>query len=133
MRQLIITFVLLARVFTVLGQNNIVSADSTVLGPDESVILNNYFQEERGTFDFTDKRICFVSGSSGTKFISKQDYFDNVSTWKADSSRIVTSLVILTETERSRSGGFDAIVTAWVKVLTDKRRKKIVEVLGSES
>jgi hypothetical protein len=47
-------------------------------------------------------------------------------------SRIATSLIVLTEKEKKQSGNYDAILTAWVKVLTPKRRTSIVIELGSK-
>jgi len=106
------------------------------LGVDKNLVLSraeaNYFNEQfktqRGQFHFEKKKIVFITGSSGSKVMTKQEYFSDVKQWKTNNSEIVTSLFILTEEENADSG-HDAIVTAWVKTLTDKRRKKIIREL----
>jgi hypothetical protein len=132
-----ISFILLGLLsFTVkhsaLGQetNHVEEENDTTLNKNEAKLLNSYFSESRGEFDFHDKKIVFVSGSSGKTYITKSAYFDDINQWNETNSRIATSLIILTEKEKKESGGYDVILTAWVKVLTAKRRAAIVKELG---
>lgn len=113
--------------------NNLGRDDNPTLNENEAKLLNDYFTESRGTFDFKDKKIVFVSGSTGKTYITKSDYFENIKKWNESNSRIATSLVVLTEKEKKESGDYDAILTAWVKVLTPKRRTRIVRELSSSS
>ena len=93
----------------------------------ESTLLNEYLKNQKGDFDFTDKKVLFVSGSSGSTIISKQSYFDGIKKYNEANSRVVTSLIPLNEKEKLDSGGYDAIVTCWVKAFGGTRRviKKI--------
>ncbi|MBN2260298.1 MAG: hypothetical protein JW702_07120 [Clostridiales bacterium] len=93
----------------------------------ESDFLNDYLKEQRDTFDFSQKRIAFITGSSGSIIGNKKDYFKDINKWDKDyNSKIVTSLVIFNDNEKELSGGYDAILTYWVKLLTDKRKQKII-------
>lgn len=115
--------------FTTLAQVDTLGLDDDpLLTQAEADYLNDKFESQRGQFDFQNKRIAFVTGSAGSKFIAKQEYFSDVRQWAENDSEVVSSLYILTEGERQASG-YDAIVTAWVKVLTNKRRGKLVRQL----
>jgi hypothetical protein len=41
-------------------------------------------------------------------------------------------MVELTEQEKNISSGYDAFVLSWVKVFTDKRKKKVIEQLAKK-
>jgi hypothetical protein len=113
--------------------NNLGLDNNPTLNENEAKLLNNYFSESRETFNFIDKKIAFVSGSTGTTYITKRKYFEDIKKWNESNSRIVTSLIVLTEKEKKESGDYDAILTAWVKVWTPKRRTSIVKELRSKS
>jgi hypothetical protein len=114
---------------TVFGQVDSLGLDNNPnLSKAEGNHLNDQFKKQRGQFTFNNKSIVFITGSSGTKVMTKQEYFSDVKKWAQNNSQIVTSLLILTKEEKFDSG-YDAIVTAWVKVLTDKNRKKIIRKL----
>lgn len=113
--------------------SNIGLDNSPRLNEKEAEFLNNYFIESLGTFDFKNTKIAFVSGSTGKTYITKREYFDNIKKWNQSNSRIVTSLIVMTDKEKTESGDYDAILTAWVKVLTTKRRINIVKELGSNT
>jgi hypothetical protein len=126
-----------------IGENQIYDRNSFDFGPDpdncgldnnplltvvEANFMNEYLKmsiQEKG-YDFTDKRIVFATGSGGSKLGSKIDYFENVREWKEKhNSTIATSLILLNDTDRLVYG-YDAIVTYWVKVLTPKATKKLL-------
>jgi hypothetical protein len=109
------------------------------LGIDNNPILNGYevkyfndiLEERRDTFNFKNKKISFVTGSSGTMIVSKEDYFTRlVKPWLIKGSKPQTFFVALNKEEKEISGGYDAIVLTWVKLFTDKRKKKIIKQLG---
>ncbi|MGQ7869397.1 hypothetical protein [Sunxiuqinia sp. sy24] len=129
------TLIILSTLFLVFG-SYAQSLDS--LGIDNRPILNNYevkllnslLEEQRDTFDFKNKKVAFITGSSGTKIISKSEYFNNsVIPWIEKDSSPQISMYQLTYEEKSKSGGYDILVLSWEKLFTDKRRKKTVEIL----
>jgi len=91
----------------------------------ESKYLNEYLKNQRDTFDLTGKQIIFVTGSGGGVIGEKKEYFADIKEWNNKNSRIATALVILTTEEKIESGGYDAILTYWVKIFPNK--KKIIE------
>ena len=97
----------------------------------ELMFLNTTLKSKGDTFDFANKRIAYVTGSSGGKIISKQDYFLTcVKPWTDKGTTPQFFLVNLTNDERKKSGGYDALVLSWVKLFTDKQREKIIKQLG---
>jgi hypothetical protein len=94
----------------------------------ESDFLNDYLKAQRDTFDFSQKSIVFITGSSGSIIGNKKDYFEDINKWDKDyNSKIATSLIIFNDSEKEMSGGYDAILTYWVKLLTDKRKQKVIK------
>jgi hypothetical protein len=84
--------------------------------------LNDYFSKQRGSFDFIDKKILFVTGSKGTRIGNKKAYFNNIKLWKKDNAMIATDLIIFTEQEKKQYGGYDGILTYWAKVPPNKNK-----------
>lgn len=101
--------------------------NSSHLNSFESVYLNDYFSKQRGSFDFTGKKILFVTGSKGTRIGNKTGYFNDIKLWNKDNSMIATDLILFTEEEKIQSGGFDGMLTYWAKVPPNKNKlfKKI--------
>lgn len=107
-----------------INQSLIIKLDS--MGIDDNWSLNKYeieyfnakFQKERQDFDFTDKRIAFFSSSGGGVRRDKKDYF---STEKdrclRDYSSNQASLIIFNEQQKQDSGGYDAVIYYWSKIL----------------
>lgn len=124
-------FILLANQ-SLFGQQQDGAVDQNqILSDEEANLLNDYFDKQRADFDFRNKKVVFVSGSTGTRFITKQKYFADIQRSIEANSEVVSSLIVLNENERIESGHYDAIVTAWVKVLTPKRRRIIIRELSS--
>ena len=97
----------------------------------ESEYLNNYLKEKRKDFDFTNKKIIIVSGNAGQQIGSKKQYFKDIKSWLEKGNQIATTLIIFNEDEKLKSG-CDGILTLWVKILTDKGKKKIIKKLTLE-
>ena len=97
----------------------------------ESKFLNEYLSDRRNEFDFTNKKIIFVTGNSGNFIKDKSDYFKNVRERIGTNSRIGSDIIVLTEDEKIKSGGYDAIVTYWIKVLTERRKRKIISEINT--
>jgi len=92
----------------------------------ESEYLNAYLTEKRNGFDFNDKKVIFVTENSGNRIGTKKEYFDYIKKWNEKDSKVATGIDILTTDQKLESDGYDVIVTYWVKVLTEKRKKKIL-------
>lgn len=135
MRQLIIIFTLLTNVC--IGQEVLIDS----CGTDSSATLNQYevlyFNQSlekprmRSNFDFQNKKIGFAYGNFGKDVISKKEYFDRWGKeYYKNDSHVGNQLIILTEDEKEQSGGFDAIIISWSKILVSGRhRDKLIEKL----
>lgn len=95
----------------------------------EADYLNKEFKDQRNNFDFQGKKVAFITGSNGGKLVTKTDYFNEVKSRLKDNYEITDSPIFLTEDEKKESGGYEVIVTYWVKVLTPNRRKQIISEL----
>ena len=117
---------------TVFGQNLAECGldNNPKLSQLESEFMNVYVNdEETKHFDFTGKRVLFVTGNSGHTIGTKSEYFDFIKRWNADGHKIATWVVALNpnQNEQLKAGGYDVIVTYWVKVLTKRRIRLILE------
>jgi hypothetical protein len=84
----------------------------------ESAYFNVLFEKNRKNFDFTDKKIGFITGSNGKTKSSKANYF---ALEKDRFNRNYTSnggtLYIFDAVQKEVSGGYDAAIVYWSKVL----------------
>ncbi|WP_298154091.1 hypothetical protein [Flavobacterium sp.] len=95
----------------------------------ESLLLNDYLNAaQRNGIDFKDKKAIFVTGNSGKEISEKSAYFKLIRAAQQSGHQIATSAVLLTPTERAASGGYDVIVTYWVKIFTNKTKRKILKL-----
>ena len=90
--------------------------DNYFLTEVEQIFLKEYLKDQSSVrkFDFKEKKILFVTGSSGMTLGKKSDYFDSIR--KYENSHIQTGLILLTEKEKLEYG-YDAIIYYWVKLL----------------
>lgn len=103
-----------------------------MLSTEEAKLLNSLLENSRDTFDFEGKKIAFITGSSGSRIISKTDFFNTcINPWLEENEKPQIFMVLLTEEEKSKSGGYDAFVLSWVKVFTNRQKRKIVEQLSN--
>lgn len=114
--------------------------DSSQLNKYEAEYFNEVFKNERADFDFSEKKIAYYTGSLGTTPSAKSAYFnalqrtntetdETVHAWQANG----TQLLILTDEEKALSGGYDAILVSWSKLLKEgKSRAQLVENLKNE-
>ncbi len=103
-----------------------------ILNNHESLLLNSMLQKERDTFNFDGKKIAFVTGSAGGKIIGKIDYFNKLlRPWVEGGISPHVLMVKLTDGEKVKSGGYDAIVMSWVKLFTNGQRTKIIARLNA--
>ena len=93
---------------------------SRVLNECESKYLNLAYQNERGTFDFTGKKVAFFAGKNGAGQITKTQYFSTIKHWikKNDTCNQeleITSILPLVrlfvfDKKEAPKVGFDAVV-----------------------
>ena len=122
------TIGLFAQMSDSLGINN-----NAILNENEVELLNSLLKKTREGFDFTDKKVAFITGSNGGTIVSKSDYFRNsVTSWIEKDSEPQIFMVKLTEDEKMKSGGYDVLVLSWVKVFTPKTKEKVIRQLGNE-
>jgi len=95
--------------------------NSLSLNSDESDYFNVIFEKTRKDFDFTDKKIGFITGSNGKTKSSKARYF---SLEKDRFYRNYTpnggTLYVFDTVQKEASGGYDAVIVYWSKVLVSE-------------
>jgi hypothetical protein len=103
-----------------------------MLSTQEAELLNSLLENSRDTFDFHGKKIAFITGSSGSRVLSKADFFNTcVNPWLAKGDTPQIFMVLLTQGEKEKSGDYDAFVLSWVKVFTDRQKRRIIEKLAT--
>lgn len=103
---------------------------TNTLGLDGKIELNNAEIEYLSQFKTLDQKhislsglkVAFISGSGGSRLISKQDYFSY--------SKHHSSIIPLTEKEKIQSGGYDVLISQYVKFQPKKYRKRIIKTLS---
>ena len=128
----IATFLFVFSTTYILGQVPDRLISESDLNRHEVDFLNNALKTTRDTFDFSSKKIAFVTGSNGGTILSKKDYFLHIKPWIDKGALPQISFVTFTLEEKRISGGYDAIVLSWVKVFTPKQKRRIVEHLSRD-
>lgn len=91
--------------------------DKSLLSEKEAIYLNKIFETTRNKFDFNNKKVGFIKGSSGGIKSNKQDYFDMQNkhciyeNYPCDNG----GLYIFNSTQKKESGGYDAAIVYWSK------------------
>jgi hypothetical protein len=115
---------------TFFGQTNS-NFHKEILTSAEINILNSIFFKERNDFDFNGKLVAFTVGTTGTQIENKKlffkKYLDPVIEKK---SKNVCSLIILTKAEKTKSGGFDAVIMSPSKIFTKQHRERLINILN---
>ena len=103
--------------------------DSSCLNRDESLCLNVIFEKSRKDFDFTGKKIGFLSGSSGKKRSSKVAYFNMLKKHQENEKYPIDYgvLYVFNENQKKELNGYDAAIVYWSKFVIpiDKVIKRI--------
>jgi hypothetical protein len=89
------------------------------------------FEKTRKEFNFTSKKIAFLTGSSGKTIGDKKEYFEGerVSLQRGNTHPNPAQLLVFTAEQKAESGGYDAAIVYWSKFLVSiekivKRLKK---------
>ena len=93
----------------------------------ESDYLNTYLIDKRKGFNFENKKVIFITGNSGHQTGTKKEYFDYIKEWNKNNSQVATGIVVLTDDQKATTGGYDVIITYWVKRLSERRKNKIIK------
>lgn len=96
--------------------------DHPVLTSSEATFLNNYLSEKPHGFDFTGKKIFFLTGNIGTTTGTKSAYFSNIRQWQKNDQKIASELIIFTPEQKQESGGYDGVLTYWCKTVPSTGR-----------
>jgi hypothetical protein len=93
--------------------------DSLLLNETKGIYLNKIFETTRKDFDFTNKKVGFLTGSSGKTMSSKEHYFDmhKKHSTNANSPCDNGTLYIFNAEQKAESGGYDAAIVYWSKFL----------------
>ena len=103
------------------------------LGLDNNLLLTKYEAEyfnmkfkDRG-FDFNNKMIGFFIGNNGSSIQTKKEYFDRLKERLSHNySASMDILIVLTEEQKIESGGFDAIIVSWSKLMVRGATQKMI-------
>lgn len=99
----------------------------SLLNSDESAYFNVVFKENLMGFDFTGKKVGFIYSGARS---NKKEYFDlEKSRFKLNLTPNRGTLYIFDTTQKEESGGYDAAIVYWSKILVSakdvvKRLKK---------
>lgn len=94
-----------------------INNDSLLLNETEGAYLNRIFETTRKDFDFVNKKIGFLTGSSGTRKSNKEHYFDmqekhsNNENFPCDNG----TLYIFNTAQKEASDGYDGVIVYWTK------------------
>lgn len=126
MRTLIITLIGLISV-TGFSQTDSDLLNEYLLTSSEATTLNSIYSNEREDFNFNGKLIGFTIGSTGTHIENKKVFFEKYINPLVDGqNKNVCSLIVLTKDEKSKSGGFDAVIMSPAKIFTKEQREKLI-------
>lgn len=105
--------------------------DNPILTLTESNFLTQYIDgKQLKNHDYTKNKAIFITGNSGRKFGTKSGLFNQIKEWDKNGEKIATSVIELNENEKEISGGYDIIITYWVKALSKNRKNKIIRSMG---
>lgn len=130
-----ILIILIGLIYTTgFAQTNSDLSTSYSLTIDEVRTLNSIFSKEKNDFDFKGKVIAYTIGTTGTQIEDKIIFFDKyLNPVVKGENKNVCALIILTKDEKSKSGGFDAVIMSPAKIFTKKHRKILIDQLSGFS
>jgi hypothetical protein len=118
----------------VIAQTNSDIQTDYALTKEEASYLNLLFEKKRNDFDFQGKIIAYTIGATGTQIEDKSVFFDKYLNYAIiENNKNVCVLIILTKEEKTKSGGFDAVIMSPAKVFTTKHRNVLVRELAKLS
>jgi len=98
----------------------------------EAKFLNSQLNSICDTFDFKNKKVAYYLSLVG--YINKQDYFKEAKQYTEKGQNMSLQIIILNESERETTDGFDVIIVAWHKfTITPKFRNLLIKELKKAS
>ena len=91
--------------------NGLSECDS--INKDEAISLNDIASKLGITYDFTNKKVAFYTGSGGGARTNKQRFFsecDKIRKFYPKAMAPMTQIYIFDEKERSKADGYDAVI-----------------------
>jgi len=105
--------------------------DNPILTLNEAEFLSIYMNDDqKKECDFVNKKVVFVTGESASRIGSKSDYFEEIRDRNETEGKISTHIIEFNENEKAKSGGYDIIITYWVKLLTNRKKRIIIRKLS---
>lgn len=104
------------------GINNV-----QILNVSESEFLKCYLSLDIDVEEFSGMKVIFVTGPSGSRISDKNSYFKSIKSYNLRGMKISTSLLWLNKEQKTNSGGYDAIITYWVKRFSKRQLKRIIK------
>ena len=92
--------------------------NNLLLDSTEAESLNRIFETNRKDFDFINKKVGFITGSTGSIKSHKEDYFDMHKKHSVNKSYPCDNgtLYIFDLASKKKSGGYDAVIVYWSKM-----------------
>jgi hypothetical protein len=93
--------------------------EDSLLNETEGIYLNGVFGVTRKDFNFINKKVGFLTGSSGKTMGSKNYYFDMQEKHSINKNSPIDngSLYIFDAKQKEASGGYDAAIIYWSKLI----------------
>ena len=114
---------------------NLHSQNTDSLGLDNNPVLteleidyfNNQFKGHYSKMDFSGAKIGFLFGN-GYKVQTKKEYFDTIKKRLSHGyTASVDELIKLKEIDKERTGGYDAIIISWSKLIVGYPHEEMLE------
>ena len=117
---------------TCFSQNIVIDScgknDTPKLNAYEAAYFNQTLSMERGSFDFTGKRVAFFAGDLGAYQTHKKEFFEKSAKPALKAGKRISNDLIILNKEEMAKAGVDAILISWSKKkISVKVRKKLVK------
>lgn len=93
--------------------------DAQILNHQEAELLNAHFEEKRGEFDFTNKKVGFFLS---TTVWTKEEFFNDLINRNSENLTMSNQFIILNQDQKNESGGYDVFVYSWSKLLINPKQ-----------
>lgn len=108
----------------ILGNFSKIGVDtSSILNKYESDYLNFIFKSK--DFDFTNKKIGFIT--EGNKKNKKEYFKEEIERFHNNYTPISSGLYLFNASQKAESGGYDAVIVYWSKVI--KTKESLINIL----